>query len=110
MYHYLEQGDSDGFASLLDQNVVLWYPGRSPARGWRAAESYAGVGRAAHTVSAMFAENNHVAAVGHVTGTDGIGNMIDGDFADIYTFSSSGLLVSQKKYFFVDPAASAHAP
>ena len=37
-YRYLNDGDVEGYASLLSENVVIAHPGLAPIRGARAAE------------------------------------------------------------------------
>ncbi|MEV6874253.1 nuclear transport factor 2 family protein [Amycolatopsis sp. NPDC051128] len=106
-YDYLNRGDTDGYASLLDTAVRLDQPGQEPIRGRRAAERLAAVrqlrGTGEHIVHDVFASGGRVAATGRFVG-EYRGSAIEVDFADIFTLSNDGLLVEQKCYHYVDPA------
>lgn len=106
-YEYLNKGDADGYASLLDAGVRLDCPGQAPIRGRRAAERLAAVGQlrgdGVHVVHEVFASGGRVAAIGRFTG-EYRGSVVEVDFADIFTLSEDGLLVEQKCYHYVDPA------
>jgi len=101
-YHYLDQGDTDGYASLLDSAAVLDEPGHARVHGRVAvAESRRLRWCGAHHLDAVFAADGQVAAVGRFNrgGSDGV----DVDFADIITLSQHGLLVTQRCYYFIRP-------
>ena len=100
-YDYLDQGDLDGYASLLDAGAVLDHPGRAPVHGREAVRlACRGGFRAAgaHTVHILHGSAGRVLAVGRF---DGPGGSVE--FADVFTISGSGLLVAQKCYYFVQP-------
>lgn len=100
-YHYLDQGDADGYASLLDSAAVLDEPGHARVHGRAAvAESRCLRWCGAHDLHAVFAADGRVAAVGRFN-RDGDG--VDVDFADIITLSEHGLLMTQRCYYFVRP-------
>jgi SnoaL-like domain len=103
-YQYLDHGDADGYESLLDAGAVLEEPGRERVCGRMAV---AGArrqlrGRGEHDVHDVFAHEGRVAAIGRFRplgrDDDAVG------FADIYTLSEHGLLVSQRSFYFVHPA------
>jgi ketosteroid isomerase-like protein len=106
-YEYLNRGDTDGYASLLDAGVRLDWPGQEPIRGRRAAERLAAAvrlrGAGVHVVHEVFASGGRVAAIGRFVG-EYRGSAVEVDFADIFTLSEDGLLVEQKCYHYVDPA------
>jgi hypothetical protein len=102
-YAYLDRGDLDGYASLLDPGAVLDEPGFEPVRGRRAVVGFrTSRGGAEHELHDVFAADGRVAAVGRVR-DEGAGDV---DFADIYTLSEHGLLVSQRRFYFVNPRRS----
>ncbi len=101
-YHYLDRGDLDGYASLLDPGVVLDEPGHERVRGQGAvAELRRSRGHGEHDVHDVFAAGGRVAAVGRFTGGSDVRAGVD--FADIFTLSGHGLLVTQRRYYFVHP-------
>jgi hypothetical protein len=102
-YQYLDHGDADGYESLLDAGAVLEEPGRDRVCGRMAV---AGArrqlrGRGEHDVHDVFARQGRVAAIGRFRPPGRVGDAVD--FADIYTLSEHGLLVSQRSFYFVDP-------
>lgn len=104
-YHYLDLGDTDGYASLLDAAAVLYEPGHARVSGRVAvAESRRLRWCGAHQLHAVFAGEGRVAAVGRFNRGDGVeGGGVEVDFADIITLSEHGLLVTQRCYYFVRP-------
>ncbi|HEY0454224.1 nuclear transport factor 2 family protein [Actinophytocola sp.] len=97
-YQYLDRGDRDGYASLLDAAAVLDEPGHEQVRGRGAVAGLRRArGRGEHDVREVFSADGQVAAVGRFVGREVL------DFADIFTVSDSGLLVSQRCYYFVHP-------
>jgi hypothetical protein len=101
-YGYLDQGDADGYASLLDAGAVLEEPGRAPVCGRQAvAGARRARGRGEHDVRHVIAAGGRVAAIGRFRPA-GHGRAVD--FADVYTLSEHGLLVSQRSYYFVHGA------
>lgn len=102
-YHYLDSGDIDGYASLLDDDTVLRRPGVPTLRGRDEVERFHGRGgrrRTVHTVQNVFAAADRVVATGHVAD----GAFLDVDFADIFTLSENGLFVAKVTYFFTTPS------
>ena len=106
-YDYLDHGDIDGFASLLDARAVLRRPCQPPLRGRAEVERHGGrqlVGQ--HTLGRLFAGNGNIAAVGHFAGMDVAGRLLDVEFADVFTVAESGLLLSQQTFYFTDPCGT----
>jgi ketosteroid isomerase-like protein len=102
-YHYLDTGDTDGFASLFEADAVLRSPGMPPARGRDELERrVAGSRRSEHTLHRVFASGNQIATIGRFSGQTPSRD-VDVEFADIFTVSENGLLVSKATYFFTSP-------
>ena len=93
-YEYLDRGDHDGYASLLDPAATVDEPGRSGRRLRSRGE---------HRLNEVFAADGRVAAVGRFVGADVLGEPVDVDFADIFALSPSGLLLRRRSYYHVDP-------
>ena len=101
-YGYLDRGDADGYASLLDAGAVLEEPGREPVCGRQAvAVARRARGHGQHDVRAVFAAGRRVAAIGRFRPA-GRGRAVD--FADVYTLSEHGLLVTLRCYYFAHAA------
>jgi ketosteroid isomerase-like protein len=99
-YDYLDRGDADGYASLLDARAVLEEPGRDPVRGRGAVAGLPRLrGYGEHRVQDVFAADGRVAALGSFRNVDGT----EVDFADVFTVSEHGLLVRQRCFHFVNP-------
>jgi len=105
-YDYLNRGDIDGYASLLDADARLYRPGHQPVLGRASIERLAdarqlrGPGR--HIVHDVFASDGRVAAMGRFVGKHH-GTLVEFDFADLFAVSEFGLLLQQKCYHFVEP-------
>lgn len=104
-YQYLDGGDIDGFASLLDPRAVVRRPGAAPARGRPEVERTEWErfrrSRGHHMVDRVFAADGRAAAVGRfVPAAPGE----EYEFADIYTITDAGLLVARDTYFFAHPS------
>lgn len=105
-YDYLDRGDADGYASLLDPGMVLDEPGRERVRG--AVDGPRRLrGSGTHDVHDVFAADGRVTAVGRFHGgADGVGGGADRgevDFADVFTLSEHGLLLRQRCFYFIHP-------
>lgn len=105
-YHYLDIGDLDGYASLLDPMAELRRPGHRPAvRGqervvrWLAETA---AGRQVHEVIEVFGHDDRVAVTGRLLGPNS-GSRRDVGFADVFQVSDTGLLLTQTRYYFTDP-------
>jgi len=105
-YHYLNTGDLDGYASLLDPMAEVRDPGhRPPVRGrervvrwW--AENVAD--QRVHEVLEVFGHHDRVAVTGRLLGPAS-GARRDVGFADVFQVSEIGLLLTQTRYYFTDP-------
>jgi hypothetical protein len=84
-YHYLDQGDLDGYESLFDP------PQRDQVRGRRCSRWH-GV----HDLLAVFAADGRVVAVGRFSGVGRDGSDVDVAFVDVFSLSEHGLLVDQR--------------
>jgi len=108
-YLYLDEGNLDAYASLLDEDVQLKRPGQ-PTRSGRAAVLAALAGVAGppgqHRLHQVIANGDCVAAVGRCTGPAAM-RLADGyhdvDFVDIVTVSAQGLLLGQRRYYGTYP-------
>lgn len=99
-YHYLDDGDTDGYASLLDPGAVFEEPGREPVRGRCAVAGLhrkRGLGK--HHIDDVFAVDGRVTAVGRLCGASGD----EVSFADVFTLSEHGLLARQRRFYFIRP-------
>lgn len=106
-YLYLDDGNLDGYASLLADDVRLDRPNQPPVRGRDAVLAH--VARIAgppsrHQVHRVIASGDCVAAEGRCTGP-AAPRGVDGrqvvDFVDICTVSADGLLLAQRRYYDV---------
>ena len=111
-YHYLDSGDLDGYGSLLDEHMRVCCPGSPPGDGraqvlrMRTAPSNP-PGR--HEVHKVVAEGHSVVVTGRFTPTasdpDGrAGPPAPVDFADFFTLTNEGLLLTQRRYYYLAPA------
>jgi ketosteroid isomerase-like protein len=102
-YHYLDQGDIDGYLSLLHADVSLYLPskqeicGREQIAAFQARlEGPAGE----HLICGVMGSGDRVVAEGrYVSRETGQGV----DFTEVFRLSEEGLLRSQKRYYFVEP-------
>jgi hypothetical protein len=102
-YLYLDQGDIDGYLSLLHTDISLLLPGEGEIRG----REHAGLFQArperhaaGHLIHRVIGSGDWVAAEGRYVcgaGREGV------DFTEVFSLSEEGLLLSQKRYYFVPP-------
>jgi SnoaL-like domain len=103
-YDYLDRGDADGYASLLDPGMVLDEPGREGVCGRGAvAGPHRLRGSGTHDVQDVFAADGRVTAVGRFRGGRGGSDGGEVDFADVFTLSEHGLLLRQRCFYFIHP-------
>jgi ketosteroid isomerase-like protein len=103
-YDYLDRGDADGYASLLDPAMVLDEPGRERVCGRDAAAGPRRPrGSGKHDVHDVFAADGRVIAVGRFRGDAGGADGGEVDFADVFTLSEHGLLLRQRCFYFIHP-------
>ena len=103
-YHYLDAGDLDGYGSLLDEQAQLRRPDAPPGHGRaqvvRLQKILAGP-MTRHEVVKVVAEGDTIAVTGRFTPPERDTAV---EFADVFTLSDEGLLLSQHRYYFVAPA------
>jgi hypothetical protein len=104
-YLYLDEGDLDGYGSLLADDVRMTRPDLPCVVGRDSVVAQmAGIagppGR--HRLYRVIANGDCVAAEGRCTGPAAL-RLADGfrdvDFVDIVTFSADGLLLGQRRYY-----------
>jgi ketosteroid isomerase-like protein len=108
-YLYLDEGNLDAFASLLDDDVQVKRPDAPEAHG-RAevldlmATLSGPPGR--HELHKVIASGDCVAAMGHFVGpttTPYPDERLDIDFVDVFTISDKGLLLGKRRYYYTAP-------
>jgi ketosteroid isomerase-like protein len=103
-YHYLDRGDVDGYASLLDSGAVLDLPGHGRVRGrGEVAKLRCARWRGAHHLRRVFTSGERVVALGRFSGAGRDGARVDVDFAHVFSLSEHGLLAGQRCYYFGHP-------
>lgn len=96
-YHYLDAGDSDGYASLVDENAVLTHPARGTARGPDevAALVFACLdGQGPHRPERIVARESTVVVTGRAEGAAS-GRR---GFVDVFTLGVYGLLLTWRRF------------
>ncbi|GGP43799.1 MULTISPECIES: nuclear transport factor 2 family protein [Streptomyces] len=105
-YAYLAARDIDGYLSLLDGDMSVDGPGGT-VRGREAVGALRGRqlsgGSMSCAVAQVVASGNTVAAVGRYRGDALHGRWVDAEFCEVFALAPSGLLLSQKTYYRVDP-------
>lgn len=96
-YHLLQVGDTDGYASLFEGDAVLRSPGTGSIVG-RAAIQRAATVAGVQVPHHLFATDQHVTVTGRHLAQSG-----DVGFAEIFTISEQGLLVTKTTYFYTSP-------
>lgn len=92
-YHYLNTGDVDGYASLVDERAVFTHPDHGPARGpdGVAALVFACLaGQGPHRADRVVARDATVVVTGRSEGAEA-GRR---GFVDVFTLSVYGLLLT----------------
>ena len=109
-YHYLDTGDLDAYGSLLDENAQLSRPDAPPGHGreqimQRQAELAAYC--AGHHIYKIIAADDAVAVMGSYTPSPAAatarGRTGEIEFADFFTLTDRGLLLTCRRYYFVAP-------
>lgn len=106
-YLYLDEGNLDGYGSLLADDVLIQRPDLPKVHGRdavlaRMAAIAGPPGR--HRLYRVVANGDCVAAEGRCTGPAALhtrNGIRDVDFVDICTVSAAGLLVGQRRYYDV---------
>ncbi|MDQ3404937.1 MAG: hypothetical protein M3548_16370 [Actinomycetota bacterium] len=101
-YDYLDAGDFDAYGSLLDEHTHVCGIGPDRARGRdhavRAAKARAeSAGR--HHLYKVIVDNGNVVATGRYVGLSAAAAF---DFADVFTLSDDGLLLSHRRFRYIE--------
>ncbi|HEX5402671.1 MAG TPA: nuclear transport factor 2 family protein [Pseudonocardiaceae bacterium] len=112
-YSYLDEGDVDGYGSLLEEDMQVHRPDTPDAHGRQQALSLiAEVGGppGRHELYKIVASGDCVVATGRFTGPAAYpvrpAAQVDIDFADLFTISGQGLLLGQRRYYYVSPESA----
>jgi ketosteroid isomerase-like protein len=112
-YQYLDSGDIDGFGSLLDEDVQVTRP--DAPQGFGRAEvlrlhSQIAEPAVRHHIYKMVANGDCVAVMGRFirVGDErgAVGARLGGpdvEFADFFTLSDEGMLLSCRRFYFAPP-------
>ncbi|MFC8845943.1 MULTISPECIES: nuclear transport factor 2 family protein [unclassified Micromonospora] len=105
-YHYLDCADLDGYASLFDDDAILYRPHGGHIRGGREVGEFRSrqlrAWGARHALVDVLAVESQVVAIGRLVRDRPGADAGDIELADVFTISPEGLLLTQKTYFFVD--------
>lgn len=103
LYHYLDAGDLDGCGSLLDADVRIWSPGAPVGHGHAEViglqRELAGA-FARHETRRIVAAGDAIAVAGRLVRRAGAETV---EFADFFTVSAEGMLLTQHRYYFTSP-------
>jgi ketosteroid isomerase-like protein len=102
-YLYLDQGDIDGYLSLLHPDIFLLLPGEGEIRGRERVGTFQARPErlcATHLIHHVIGSGDQVAIEGRYVSGDTRQGV---DFVEIFTLSEEGLLRSQKRYYFATP-------
>jgi ketosteroid isomerase-like protein len=102
-YIYLDQGDIDGYLSLLAADVSLHLPRQQEIKGREQVGAFQAcpdrpVGE--HVIQEVIGSGDRIVAEGRYV-SRATGDSVD--FTEIFRLSADGLLQSQKRYYFIDP-------
>lgn len=95
VYHYLDRGDFDAYASLLDEEVWIRGLAARPAHGRPEATLQARSSqdtRSHHDLYKIIADGDTVVAVG------GYRRPAPVEFADVFTLADNGLLLCHRRF------------
>jgi ketosteroid isomerase-like protein len=102
-YLYLDEGDIDGYLSLLHADVSLHLPARRALQGREQVGAFRALpGRLGgeHLIRDVTGSGDRIVAEGrYVSRETGEGV----DFTEVFELSTEGLIRSQKRYYFVEP-------
>ncbi|MEU4519959.1 nuclear transport factor 2 family protein [Amycolatopsis sp. NPDC024027] len=102
LYRYLDAGEFDGYASLLDENVQVRGVGAVPAYGREAAAEAARAAPAArHELYKIIAAADSVVVTGRRLARDPDTGRTEFDFADVFTLSDDALVLSQRRFHYL---------
>ncbi|GAA3000827.1 nuclear transport factor 2 family protein [Actinokineospora diospyrosa] len=104
VYCYLDEGEFDGYASLLDEHVQVRGVGAQRASGREEAAHAARanpLGR--HELHKVIAELDSVVVTGrYLTPGGRDAEAAHFDFADVFTISDDALVLSQRRFYYLD--------
>jgi hypothetical protein len=111
-YHYLDAGDFDASGSLLDEHAQVWRPDAPPGRGREQVldrQTEAASLTADHRILKLIAVQDTVAVTGRCSSPRSAPgeDRRQVEFADFFTLTDEGLLLSCRRYYFVAPDCSA---
>lgn len=101
-YHYLDEGDVEGYASLVDRGALFEHPGHPVARGPRRAaelvlDRYGS--RGTHRPHHVVAAQDDVVVIGTLNTRDAeSGRESTQEFADFFVINEHGLLTSWRRF------------
>ncbi|WP_430789495.1 nuclear transport factor 2 family protein [Actinoplanes sp. G11-F43] len=102
-YHYLDTGDFDGYASLLDEHVRVQRPdmtlGDGRAEVVRTHARLAGP-PARHQIFKVIADGDGIAVTGRYV-TSGAKAV---DFVDVFTLTEYGMLLGYRRFYYLAPS------
>ncbi|MFI9387409.1 nuclear transport factor 2 family protein [Kutzneria sp. NPDC052558] len=101
-YAYLDEGEWDAYTSVLDEDMAVYGIGAGPALG--RAEAVRAVGGLAgrHEVHQVIGSGSCVVAIGRYRGA-----VADVEFADVFTLSDRALLLSQRRFRYLEEVPGA---
>ena len=103
-YHYLDVGDIDAYASLLDERVEVRLPGAPRGRGREEVlRLHTEVARSAdrHELSQVIAAESNVVVIGRLVRSTAVPpDPPDVEFVDVFTVSDVGLLLGYQRFHF----------
>jgi hypothetical protein len=109
-YLYLDEGNLDGYASLLDDDIQVKRPDVPDAHGrTEVLDLMATIAGppGKHELYKVIASGDGVAVVGRFVGPGVLRHTpesIDIDFVDVFTISDKGLLLGTRRYYYTAPA------
>lgn len=105
-YQYLDEGDLDGYASLVDSSATFGLPGQPEARGPEdvAARTLAHYGsQGTHQPVRVVTSEDVVVITGILTiPSPELGGTVKREFADFFAITEHGLLAARRR-FHADP-------
>jgi hypothetical protein len=103
-YHYLDTGDIDGYASLLDEHVRVQRPDIPPGDGRaevvRTHAQFAGP-PARHQIFKVIADGGGIAVTGRYVVPSGAEAL---DFVDVFTLTEYGMLLGYRRFYYLAPS------
>lgn len=108
-YVYLDEGNIDGYASLVEDDIQVKRPDTPDAHGraevldlMTSLVNFPG----RHELYKVIGSGDCVAAIGRYVGTAAFGQpaqWLDVDFVDVFTISDNSLLLGHRRYYYTPP-------